>query len=304
MGLGGGAVDPAGLSPVLVTGAGGFVGTWVRRRLEADGLAHMALTRADGDLAAEGVAAGLIATHAPATVLHLAGQAVPGDPVATWEANVRASWLLLDACRRAGVARVVVASSPAAAGPGHPQPLREDVALRPVGPYGASKAAVEHLARAEAGLGLGVAVVRLANVYGGGDRHATRLVPECVAAVLADRPPSLRSHGHDEHDFLYVEDAVDALLDVAGALGPGGSIVPGEVLQAASGIPWSAIRVAGIVARLGREDPVVEVTGFAPDEPRRTWMDPSRLRERTGWRARTDLEEGLRRTLEWERARR
>ena len=304
MGLGGGAVDPAGLSPVLVTGAGGFVGTWLCRRLEADGIAHVALTRADGDLAADGVAEALVAAHAPATVIHLAGQAVPRDPVATWEANVRASWLLLDACRRAGVARVIVVSSPAAAGPGHPQPLREDVALRPVEPYGASKAAVEHLARAEAGLGLGVAVVRLANVYGGGDRHASRLVPGAVAAVLADRPPSLRSHGRDEHDFLYVEDAVDALLDVAAALGPGGSIVPGEVLHAGSGSPWSAIRVAGTVARLGRDDPLVEVTGSRPAEPRRTWMDSSRLRERTGWRARTELVDGLRRTLAWERAHR
>ncbi len=83
-------------------------------------------------------------------VFHLAAQTLVGpamaDPVATFEVNVRGTWTLLEACRRADVPAVVVASSDKAYGPSPELPYREDFPLRPASPYEASKAAADVIA--------------------------------------------------------------------------------------------------------------------------------------------------------------
>ena len=61
----------------------------------------------------------------------------------------------------------------------------------------------------------------MANIYGGGDRNFSRLIPETVSAVLDGRRPVIRSDGSPERDFLYVEDAAAAYLAIAEALAGG-----------------------------------------------------------------------------------
>ena len=90
-------------------------------------------------------------------------------------------------------------------------PYTEDSALQPVFPYDVSKAATDLIARSYwHTYGLPVAVTRFANLYGGGDRNFSRLIPETVTAVLDGRRPVIRSDGSPERDFLYVEDAARA----------------------------------------------------------------------------------------------
>ncbi|HEX8751945.1 MAG TPA: NAD-dependent epimerase/dehydratase family protein, partial [Solirubrobacterales bacterium] len=133
-------------------------------------------------------------------VFHLAAQTLVGpamaDPTATFETNVRGTWTLLEACRRAEVPAVVVASSDKAYGPSEELPYREDMQLRPASPYEASKAAADAIALSyRPAFGLPVAVTRFANVYGGGDLNFSRLIPEAIAAVLDGRRPQIRSDG-------------------------------------------------------------------------------------------------------------
>ena len=64
-------------------------------------------------------------------------------------------------------------------------------------------------------------MTRFANLYGGGDRNFSRLIPETVTAVLDGRRPVIRSDGSPERDFLYVEDAAGAYLAIAEALADG-----------------------------------------------------------------------------------
>ena len=160
-------------------------------------------------------------------VFHLAAQTLVGpamaDPAATFEANVRGTWTLLEACRRADVPAVVVASSDKAYGPHQQLPYREDFALRPASPYEASKAAADAIALSYApAYGLPVAVTRFANVYGGGDLNFSRLIPEAIVAVLDGRRPAIRSDGSPERDFLHVDDAVAAYLAIEHEVGAGG----------------------------------------------------------------------------------
>ncbi len=241
------------------------------------------------------------------SVFHLAAQTLVGpameDPAATFEANVRGTWVLLEACRRADVPAVVVASSDKAYGPQDELPYREGAQLRPASPYEASKAAADAIALSyRPAFGLPVAVTRFANVYGGGDLNYSRLVPEAIRAVLEDRRPAIRSDGSPERDFLYVDDAVAAYLAVEGATGAGGPGA-GEAFNAGGERPHSVAEVLDTIAAVSdREiEPEYLGSGSPAGEIDRQFVDSSKLREATGWTAGVDLRDGMRRTLEWYR---
>lgn len=242
-------------------------------------------------------------------VFHLGAQTLVGpamtDPAETFEINVAGTWTLLEACRRAEVPAVVVASSDKAYGPSEELPYREEMRLAPASPYEASKAAADSIALSyRPAFGLPVAVTRFANVYGGGDLNFSRLVPEAIAAVLDGRRPQIRSDGSPERDFLYVEDAVAAYLAVehaAGAAGPGA----GEAFNAGGERPYSVAEVLEEIAAIsgGELEPEFHGSGNPQGEIDRQFVDSAKLRELTGWEPRVGLRDGLIRTLEWYRER-
>lgn len=314
-------------SRVLVTGAYGLLGSWLVKALLAAGaqvtvirrdeMPHAALTVmgleshvavVHGDITADGLLARALAEYEVDTVFHLAAQTIVPtanrSPLSTFETNVRGTWLLLEACRTVGVGRVVVASSDKAYGRHAELPYRETHALAPQFPYDVSKAATDLIARSYwHTFALPVAVTRFANLYGGGDLNPSRLVPEAVAAALAGRAPVVRSDGSPERDFLYVEDAVAAYLAILGALGTREAPGPaaGEAFNAGGGRPHRVLDVVELICRLAGTGltPDVRGAGTPAGEIDRQWVDPTKLRELTGWAPAVDLEEGLRRTLAW-----
>jgi CDP-glucose 4,6-dehydratase len=311
---------------VLVTGAYGLLGTWLVRAL-LDGGARVTVLKRDetaisalelegfegncavvhGDCVDPTVVDRAIGEYEVDTVFHLAAQTIVGTagraPLSTFETNVRGTWIVLEACRAQEVGRVIVASSDKAYGDHDELPYREDFALRPRFPYDASKAAADLIARSYwHSFGLPVAVTRFANLYGGGDLNASRLIPEAVSAVIEGRPPIIRSDGSPERDFLYVEDAVAAYLSIAEALDRGEG--RGEAFNAGGGRPHAVREVVELICRVAGSDvePDVRGTGTPSGEIDRQYVDAGRLRELTGWEPAIDLEEGLRRTVEWYRA--
>jgi len=239
-------------------------------------------------------------------VFHLAAQTLVGpamaDPAATFETNVRGTWTLLEACRRADVPAVVVASSDKAYGPSEVLPYREEMQLRPASPYEASKAAADAIALSyQPAYGLPVAVSRFANIYGGGDLNFSRLIPEAIAAVLDGRRPQIRSDGSPERDFLYVDDAVSAYLAVAAALERGEA--GGEAFNAGGERPYSVREVVDLVAAAagGEVEPEYRGSGTPVGEIDRQYVDSTKLRELTGWAPAVKLSDGLVRTLDWYR---
>jgi CDP-glucose 4,6-dehydratase len=183
----------------------------------------------------------------------------------------------------------VFASSDQVYGPRAPTPTPETAPFDPAGPYAASKAAADLLARQLPG----VVVARLANVYGPGDRHETRLVPGTIAAVRAGRAPVIRGDGSAARDMLFAEDAAEALL----ALAERGE--PGEAYNVGSGESHSVREVVDAVLRIAGSDLEPEVLGETPPgEGGRRAVDIAKVRTTTGWAPATSLEEGLRRTWE------
>ncbi len=315
---------------MLVTGAYGLLGGWLVKELLEQGAAVTVIRRDDtsrsaliamglgervsvvhGDVASEGVVARAVAEYEIDTVFHLAAQTlVPTanrSPLSTFEANVRGTWLTLEACRRhEAVQRVVVASSDKAYGRHAELPYTESHALQAQYPYDVSKAAADLIARSYWHTWrLPVAVTRFANLYGGGDFNLSRLIPEAVLAALAGRSPVVRSDGSPERDFLYVEDAVAAYLAIATALGdrehPGPAA--GQAFNAGGGQPHRVLDVVRSVCLLAGTsvEPDIQGSGTPAGEIDRQWVDHSKLSGLTGWEPSVSLQDGLHRTIDWYR---
>lgn len=307
----------------LVTGGRGFAGSWLAKALleagaEVTSLDHEAaapmglellgiaaeVEDVTGDLRDAELVRRLLAERSTDSVFHLAAQAIVGDanasPIPTFQTNIEGTWVLLEACREGGVERVVVASSDKAYGPHARLPYTEESALQPVFPYDVSKAATDLIARSYwHTYGLPVAVTRFANLYGGGDRNFSRLIPETVTAVLDGRRPVIRSDGSPERDYLYVEDAAAAYLMVAEALDSAGTA--GEAFNAGWGRPHSVREVIELICELGpgEVEPDYRGSGNPSGEIDRQYLDSTKIRDLIHWEPRVDLREGLQRTLDW-----
>src|SRR5215217_9704684 len=183
-------------TPVLVTGAQGFIGTWLAGRLLDEGADVIVPARGgrptdprcrtiDVDILDPSALGSVLRANEVRAVFHLAAQSTVSvairEPFPTYETNVRGTYSLLEACRTSGapVERIVVASSYLTYGVARDGPPGVAAELRATYPYEVSKACADVISRSYAhSYGLPVAVLRLANVYGGGDYNFTRLVPE------------------------------------------------------------------------------------------------------------------------------
>lgn len=309
---------------VLVTGASGFFGAWLTRALLAAGARVVALvrdephpsaldlfalrervTRVPGAVEDAAAVERALVEYDASVVFHLAAQTLVGparqSPVATFEANIRGTWTVLEACRRqAGrIGSVIVASSDKAYGHHAELPYRESFCLQPQFPYDASKACADILARGYFHTyGLPVAVTRCANLYGGGDLNYSRIVPGTIQAALAGSRPEIRSDGTPVRDYLYAQDAVRGYLALAEAVLAGRCL--GEAFNFGSAEPVAVLPlVRAILAACERPDIEPEIQATAQAEIDRQYLDSSRAAEMLGWRARTPLPEGLRATVAW-----
>lgn len=292
----------------FVTGAGGFVGRHLVAHLEAEGDEVVSL--AEGiDIAEEQAVVAAVGEAAPEVVYHLAGWAHVGDswnhPTEVVRVNVGGSAVVLEACRKAEVGRILLVGSADAYGSFSPDdlPLREDLPLRPVTPYGASKAAAEVLAlQVYRSTGAGVVLTRSFNHTGPG-QHPSFVVPALARRIVeaetagggAVRVGNLSA----ERDLLDVEDVVRAYrrLAISGEAGEAYNVCSGEpvaievVAQRLAALSGTELQLV-VDAELVRAVDVPIVVG-----------DSTRLRV-LGWRPEVSLDETLRRVLDDQRSQR
>ena len=291
---------------VLVTGAAGFVASHVVRRLVRDGADVVALVRPRSDvrriadvvddvelLRVELGGDRPMRAGRLDRVLHLAAAGVVGrvPDAKVVQANVLGTLQALELARAGGAAAFLYCGSCFEYGPGELH--REDGPLRPVSAYGASKAAGWTLAEAYGREhGLHVTGVRPFTVYGPGEAPS-RLVPSvCLGA--ARREPVALSGGLQTRDFVYVDDAVEAILRAA-------RTVAGGIFNICTGSAVAVHDVAVEIASLAGGD--VELRfGALPERPAELATlsgDPTAARKTLGWLATTSLRDGLRATLDW-----
>jgi UDP-glucose 4-epimerase len=218
---------------ILVTGSGGFIGGSFGRFAARAGHTLLGVGRASqpaqdwpGAHAQADVASSdlsdLIASFAPELLLHAAGTASVGASLAHPLDDLRAAVLtwanVLDSVRRSGTRPLLLFPSSAAVyGDTGDSPAREDAAARPISPYGYHKAACELLAREYAEcFGLSVVVCRLFSVFGEAQRRL--LVWELYRQLASDASEVwLEGTGRETRDYLHVEDASAAMLELAEA---------------------------------------------------------------------------------------
>jgi CDP-glucose 4,6-dehydratase len=309
--------------PVLVTGASGFFGRWLSRRLQMAGAELVCLTRnrihgnelllsdaryriALGDICDREWIEQTIGKYKIDVVFHLAAQAIAGttsgDPVPAFQTNIGGTWNVLEACRRSpGVSGVLLASSHQVYGNQGQAVCTEDTPLRARHPYGVSKSCGEMIAQAYAKTyGLPVAVARWGNLYGGGDLNQSRIVPGTIQSVLRAERPIIRSDGKSLRDYMYVEDSAAGFMVLAEGLIANRDL-RGEAFNFSNEDPTSALDLANRILRRMNSPLAPDVRGEASGDHLDQYISAARARKELGWTPSFTLDAGLDRTIAWYR---
>lgn len=239
------------------------------------------------------------------TVFHLGAQTIVGtasrSPLSTFEANIKGTWTLLEACRQCAskVERVLVASSDKAYGSHDNLPYTEETPLVGRFPYDVSKSCTDLISMSYYHTyQLPVAVTRCGNLFGAGDLNFNRLIPGTIKSVLEGESPIIRSDGQFIRDYFYVADAVDAYLCLAEAL-PSAAF-NGQDFNFGTETPMSVVDlVAKILSVMGREDLQPIIKNEASHEIREQYLDCTKARTMLNWKPERSFEEGLNETIAW-----
>jgi UDP-glucose 4-epimerase len=299
---------------ILVTGGAGFVGATLVRRLVAAGHpvrvfdnystgdpAHLDGVDAElveGDI--RDVAALDAALAGTGAIVHLAAAgsvvASVADPVANFEANVLGTFRVLDAARRAGAERVVLASTGGALIGDAPPPVSELSLPKPISPYGASKLAGEGYAHAFArAYGLRTVAIRFANVYGPWSERKKGAMTLFFRAIHGGEPIVIYGDGHSSRDYTHVEDISRALELALERDVPGGT-----VLHAASGVETTVRELAELCcAAADVPGHPIEFAPRRPGEVERNFATYDLAREVLGYAPTIKREDGIRSTWQW-----
>ena len=327
--------------PILVTGAAGFIGFHLARRLLADGWTVHGVDNLNayydprlkqarlGELRSKlefpfrkmrsrrsRCRRGAVRQARFTYVAHLAAQAGVAhsavDPAAYVDANLVGFANILEGCRHGECRHLVYASSSSVYGANQRMPLRvSDRVDEPLSLYGATKRANELMAYSYAHLfGLPATGLRFFTVYGPWGRP-DMAVWLFTQAILEDRPVRLYNHGHMRRDFTYVDDVIEAVVRLIEA--------PPQTAAASTSAPPQPPQPPHRLYNVGNAQPV-EVTALLdmlekvigkparrellpmrPIDVLETFADSSELQRATGFAPRTPIEDGLRAFVTWYR---
>ncbi|MBI3616047.1 MAG: GDP-mannose 4,6-dehydratase [Candidatus Omnitrophica bacterium] len=299
---------------ILITGATGFIGTNLSRTfIEEEVLVHLFVRKTsdrvnlqpfadrihwhEGDLRDPEAIPSVVKQVRPTLVFHLAGSRFnppTTDALDHGQLNVLGTQRLLEALREtAPEARLVATGSAAEYGSG--SGLTEDQLPKPATLLGATKAAATVITQGYARLyGIKAVVLRLFTPFGPFE-YAGRLVPSTVLSALRGEE-ILLGDGRQQRDFLYVEDAVQALILAAMT-----DLPPGELINVCSGRGTSVLEMAQTILRLMGSSSIAR-TGALPTRLDELWElsgNGKKAKKLLGWEPSHTLEEGLRKAIQW-----
>jgi GDP-L-fucose synthase len=299
------------MSRVLVTGGGGFVGTHLVERLEADGHDVFVARRRDYDLTHEKQAERLFADAKPELVFHLAAEvggigANRANPGRYWYANLQMGVNMLEQSRLNDIRKLVIAGTVCGYPKFAPVPFREadfwnGYPEETNAPYGVAKKAILVGAQSyREQYGLDAIFLLPTNLYGPRDNfdlETSHVIPALIRKMI-ESPDEivLWGDGSPTREYLYVDDCVEAFLLAAERYDGA------EPVNIGTGIETSIRETAELVAEIvGFEGTITWDSSMPNGQPRRS-LDASRARELFGFEARTPLRTGLEQTIAWYRA--
>ena len=302
---------------VLVTGGAGFVGSNLVARLIGEGArvtvfddlftGRLENLPADGFEFVHGSVCdaaqvdAIVARHE--IVFHCAARNIvvsTRNPREDFETNIGGTLNVLLAARAAKVERVVYTSSTSVYGNPRYLPINEDDHLSLLTPYSVSKLAGENYCIAfYESYGLATTAVRYSNIFGPGQDAANPycgVVAKFIESLLAGKPPMIHGDGDQTRDFTFIADAVDATVRAATS-----DRAVGEVFNVGTGIETRVNQLAEILIRITGSNVTPErINRRDVDNIRRRVVNIEKTRRQLRWVPEVTLEEGLRRTLEWQ----
>ena len=305
---------------VLVTGGAGFVGCNLVRRLMREGAEVTVLDDLftgrrenlpesgfhfvegsvwDAPMVEHLVAQAQVVFHAAARNIVISTK----DPREDFETNIGGTLNVLMAARATGVERVIYTSSTSVYGNPRYLPVNEDDHLSLLTPYAVSKLSGEHYCMAfYESYEVPTTALRYSNLFGPGQDPANPycgVVAKFAESLFAERPPVIHGDGNQTRDFTYIDDAVEATLLAATS-----PRAPGEVFNVGTGVETSVNRLAAVLAEItGARVAPVHSNRRDVDNIRRRVVNIEKTRRALRWVPEITLEEGLRRTVEWQRRR-
>ncbi|MDR0363168.1 MAG: SDR family oxidoreductase [Planctomycetota bacterium] len=302
---------------ILVTGCAGFIGGYMLERLVGDGFDVVGVDDfstgrrenmppregkihfIEGSLCDAAVAARSV--EGVDRIVHLA--AVPSvprsveNPGESVKASIMATVTLLDAARKAGVKRVVQASSSSAYGDSPTLPKVESMPPNPLSPYAASKLGQEYFGKVfSATYGLDTASLRYFNVFGprqNPDSQYAAVIPKFVKTLVAGEAPTIFGDGLTTRDFTYIDNVVEG--NMLALLHPGR--LNGEVMNCACG---NRVSLNDLVLKLNTLLGLDVPARYAPARPgevKHSQAGIGKIAELLGFKPIVDFDEGLRRTV-------
>ncbi|OGE07070.1 hypothetical protein A2615_01255, partial [Candidatus Curtissbacteria bacterium RIFOXYD1_FULL_41_36] len=232
-------------------------------------------------------------------VIHMAGLIVVpesvADPVKYYDNNVLGAVNLLECMRDVGCRKIIFSSSACVYGTPDKLPIKEDAAVHPDNPYGATKAAIEvYLQTYHQIFNFDTIILRYFNPYGPGKmgKPITHAIPNFIKATLAKKPIPLYWKGEQIRDFIYIDDLARAHIDVLKLSGFNIFNIGTE----------KGIKVKDIVEEIfkivGFRVPIADL-GKRPGDVPANYASSAKLKKAVGWKAKVSLPEGLKRTIEY-----
>ena len=294
---------------ILITGAGGFIGQALIPALQRAGhdVVGVGVSRRPPDIDIAWHQTDLFVDGIPPAALagaellvHLAWRNIPGrgndNMSGDLGGNVAATLRAFEAAARAGLRRIVYASSGGTIYGNAPVPTPETAPIAPIGGYGAGKAAAElYLGAVHHAFGVETCALRVANPYGPGQypNRGQGFIATAMARTMAGQPIEIFGDPHITRDYIYIADVADCFVRACEDRTHKAVFNVGSVIERSM-----ADIVPLIFAAVGHETPVNLAPGRPMDVPRMA-LDPGKARRDLGWAPETDMARGLELTRDW-----
>lgn len=237
------------------------------------------------------------------TVFHLAAQAIVGvanrNPLGTFKSNIEGTWNILEAARKSPlIKRVIVASSDKAYGDQEKLPYDENMPLQGKHPYDVSKSCADLIAQTYyETYKLPVCITRCGNLYGGGDLNFNRIIPQSIQSILNNEAPVIRSDGSFIRDYFYIEDAVDAYINLAEKVVE--LNLGGQAFNFSNEIQLTVLELVNKILKIMGSSMKPIILNQGSNEIIHQYLSAKKARTILGWSPNYTIDEGLSKTIEW-----
>lgn len=307
---------------VFVTGCTGLLGSWLTKALVERGANVIGLIRdmvpksnlnwsgfntkittVRGELEDYNILERTINEYEIDSVFHLGAQTIVTianrNPLSTFDANIKGTWNILEACRRSPtVERIVFASSDKAYGAQEKLPYNEDTPLEGRHPYDVSKSCADLIcASYSKTYDLPVCTTRCGNFYGGGDLNFNRIVPGTIRSIIRNERPIIRSDGSMIRDYFYIEDGVEAYLTLAEKMDH--EKIKGESFNFSNEQPMNVINIVEKILNVMNSNLEPIILNESSNEIEKQYLSAKKAHEILNWTPTYNMTEGLKKTVQW-----